>query len=908
MRPTFAVSKLAQQLTQHSNFAVNVTDNIDGALEAGRNICMLNHMPTLPKKPTAQRPVTVGLTEAEAARRLAQQGPNELAVDQGRSLADIAIDVLSEPMFMLLVAAGILYLLLGETADALMLMGCVLLVMVITIVQERRTERALDTLRTLASPRALVLRDGVQRRIDSRELVQGDWVILAEGDRIPADALLRESLHLATDESLLTGESAAVSKTASVDARSLERPGGEDLPSLFAGTLVTSGHGLCEVLATGPRTEFGKIGSALQSIQRDASPLQQETNAVVRKLAIAGLGACVIVVLVYALTRGNNALAWKQGLLAGISMAMSLLPEEFPVVLTIFMALGAWRISRHGVLTRRMPAIETLGSATVLCVDKTGTLTRNHMTLTALVDASGAVVDLHAPDRALGDAATQLLSAGLLASRQQAFDPMDRALHEAAAAAGLPDVSPEWVLKREYPLSAQLLAVTQAWQVGAEDTLRVYAKGAPETIARLCGLDTAAHAQVSAQVNALAQQGLRVLAAATAAVHGPLPESPAAMSLQWMGLLAFADPLRPEVPAAVDACRSAGIRVVMITGDYPATALNIAAAAGIGTTAGVLTGDDLRSMDDRQLAVRSAGVNVYARVTPDQKLRLVLALKAQGEIVAMTGDGVNDAPALKAAHIGIAMGGRGTDVARESASLILMDDSFAAIVEAVRLGRRIYGNIRKASTFIMAVHVPIAGLSMIPVLTGHWPLLLLPVHVALLELIIDPACTLIFEAEEANADVMKRPPRPVGERLFSATAVSVAVLQGLCVLAVCIVAFALLQARHGTDSARAVTYATLIVCIVMLILVNRSWSRSALSMLRAPNTALWWVMGAAALVVALPLAIPAVQRLFAFAPVHTSDLLWALACGVLSLIWFDMVKRTALWRSFISGSTDTHRR
>ena len=859
-----------------------------GAMYAGEVMA-----PTLPHSqgPSIDR----GLDSTEARRRLAQFGPNALAGDHGRSLAGIVADVLREPMFILLVAAGGLYLVLGELPDALMLLACVLLVLVITIVQERRTEQALDALRDLASPRALVIRDGQRQRIPGCEVVPGDWLVLAEGDRVPADALLRRGEHLAVDESLLTGESVPVRKRSDAQAKALDKPGGEDQPSLFAGTLVTGGQGTCEVLRTGANTEFGRIGSALQAINREATPLQRETTGVVRRLASAGLAACLMVVVVYGLTRGNDALAWKQGLLAGIAMAMSMLPEEFPVVLTVFLALGAWRISRHGVLTRRMPAIETLGAATVLCVDKTGTLTRNHMTLSALVDAHGAVTPPQAGD---------LLVAAVRASRPEGFDPMDRALHETAADAGLQAVPPAWQLRREYPLTAERLAVTQVWQSDPSAPLQVAAKGAPETIATLCRLDAAAHQALQAQVAALAAQGLRVLGVAACTTTAALPPSVQQLPLQWLGLLAFADPLREEVPAAIAACATAGIRVVMITGDYPATALAIATAAGIDTGAGALGGDALRALDDAQLADRVAAVNVFARVAPDQKLRLVQALKQRGEIVAMTGDGVNDAPALKAAHIGIAMGNRGTDVAREAASLVLMDDSFAAIVAAVRLGRRIYDNIRKASAFILAVHVPIAGLSMIPVLTGHWPLLLLPIHVALLELIIDPACSLIFEADEADEAVMRRPPRPVTQRLFSAATVGAALLQGLGVLVVCVSAFAVLLDSHGADAARAITFATLITCLVALILVNRSWSRSALRMLAEPNAALWWVMGGAVLVVALPLYIPALRSLFSFAPVHLPDLLWSLFGGVLSLLWFEVLKQTPLWRRLIRGNHD----
>jgi Ca2+-transporting ATPase len=842
--------------------------------------------------PTLDLGGLAGLGEDDAAQRLLRDGPNELPTQKKRSLLSIAFEVAREPMFLMLVAAGGLYLLMGEPADALMLLGFVFVVMGITIVQERRTERALDALRDLSSPKALVVRGGAHRRIPGREVVAGDLVVLSEGDRVPADGLLRRGINLATDESLLTGESVPVRKLPSAEAAALDRPGGDDLPSVFSGTLVTAGQGIAEIAATGPRSELGKIGKALAHVVPEPTLLQKETGRLVRAFAIVGLVACAIVVVVFALTRGGGADVWKQGFLAGIAMAMATLPEEFPVVLTVFLALGAWRISRSSVLTRRMPAIETLGAATVLCVDKTGTLTQNQMTLRALA-APGETVDLTTLRAGLSESLRGVLECAVLASKRDPFDPMERALHAAGEKllAGAAQLHPDWALAREYPLSPEILAVSHAWRVGDGAEAILAAKGAPEAIAELCRLTPARREQLSREVTALASQGLRVLGVARGVARlDDLPDEHRELPLELVGLVGLEDPLRPTVPAAVSECRTAGVRVVMITGDYPTTAQSIARQAGLANCETVITGPELDKMTDEELSRRIGAVQVFARVVPEQKLRIVNALKANREIVAMTGDGVNDAPALKAAHIGIAMGGRGTDVARESASLVLLDDDFASIVAAIRLGRRIFDNIKKAVAFILAVHVPIAGLSMIPVFFADWPLLLLPVHIVFLELIIDPSCSLIFEAEDAEADVMRRPPRSPEERLFSARTIGAAVLQGVSVLAVCIGVFLLARADHSADTARALTFAALVVAFVVIILVNRSWTRSAFAMLRVPNGALRWVVLGACGFLALVLAVPFAQRLFHFGPIGAADLALSLAAGLLCVMWFELLK------------------
>ena len=833
-----------------------------------------------------------GLGEDEVRRNLGEDGFNEIASAEKRGLFAIVFEVVREPMFVMLVAAGVLYLLMGSPADALMLLGFVFVVMAITIVQERRTERALDALRDLSSPRALVIRGGTRHRIAGREVARGDILVLSEGDRVPADAILRRGINLSIDESLLTGESVPVRKTPSAEAKSLERPGGDDLPSVFSGTLVTAGQGVAEVVSTGGRTELGKIGTALLQIQHEPTSLQKETGRLVRTLAIVGLAACGLVVVAYALTRGGTAQVWKEGLLAGIAMAMAILPEEFPVILTIFLAFGAWRLSRSRVLTRRMPAIETLGAATVLCVDKTGTLTQNQMSLKKL-SIGGTTAALGADVGNLSEEFHALLENAILASKRDPFDPMEIALQAAGDRLLMQTehLHPEWSLLREYPLTPQLLAVSQVWKCGAGEEVVVASKGAPEAIAELCHLSPERRASVASEAAALAAEGLRVLGVGCARMPaGNLPAGHSQLALEFVGLVGLEDPLRATVPAAVAECRTAGIRIVMITGDYPATAQSIARQAGLANPEKIITGPDLEHMSDAELATQIKQVQVFARVVPEQKLRIVMALKANHEVVAMTGDGVNDAPALKAADIGIAMGSRGTDVAREAASLVLLDDDFSSIVAAVRLGRRIYDNIRKAISFTFAVHVPIAGLSMLPVFFSDWPLLLLPVHIVFLELIIDPSCSLIFEAEQAEANVMQRPPRSADERLFSFATVGWAVLEGLSVLAACLGVYLFSRSSRPPDAARALTFLTLVVSVLVIILANRSWTRSIVSMMRVPNSALWWVVGGATIFLALVLFVPAAQRLFHFAPLRAGDMALSFGAGVACMMWFELLK------------------
>ncbi len=846
-----------------------------------------------------------GLSAEEAGQRLRAEGYNELPSEKPRSAWAMAKDILREPMLFLLLVAGGAYLLLGDLQEALLLLAAILAILGITFYQERKTERVLEALRDLSSPRALVIRDGEARRVPGREVVRGDVVVVSEGDRVPADGVLFWAMSLEVDESLLTGESVSVRKTPTAERPGMERPGGAETPFVYSGTLVVRGQGMFRAQGVGAESELGRIGRALQTVGEERSPLQKETGRMVRLLAVLGLLLCSTVVLFMGVLRGD----WLEAVLAGIALAMSMLPEEFPVVLTVFLALGAWRISRSNVLTRRVAAIETLGEATVLCVDKTGTLTENRMAVRAL-DTGDAVWNLTAEQGPIPEEFHRLVEFAILAGQRDPVDPMEKALRSLGdrcreLAEHLHD---DWAAVREYPLSRELLALSLVWKARDDTAFIVASKGAPESIFDLCHLAPERIAALSSRVDALAARGLRVLGVARGRhPDGALPSGQHDFTFDFVGLIAFEDPVRPEVPDAIGECYQAGIRVVMITGDHPATATSIGAAIRLPDPNAVLTGAEVDAMPESTLVQRVGDTDIFARSTPEGKLRLVRALQARGDVVAMTGDGVNDAPALKAAHIGIAMGQRGTDVAREAASLVLLGDDFGSIVATIRLGRRIFQNIRKAMAYIIAVHVPIAGMALIPVLLG-WPLVLLPVHIVFLQLIIDPACSLVFEAEPGERDLMRRGPRDPREPLFGRPLLLTSLLQGLVMLGVALLIH--LQADrlgYGEGGARGLTYTALITGNLGLILINRSHVESIVAGLRTPNRALWAVFGGATGILAAIWAIPYVRdELFDFAPVAPGAVLLAAAAGWFSVFWFEGLKLVRRRRGFPGKAAHNH--
>lgn len=756
-----------------------------------------------------------GLTNEEAKKRQARFGYNEIPDREKRNLLKIIVNLLLEPMiFLLLLTVGI-YFFLGDKKEGAILMLSVLGIIGIELYQEGKTEKSLEALRNMASPICTLIRSGQKKVIPGREVVVGDIILLSEGSRVPADAKLISSESLMVDESMLTGESVPVAKhTREVkDFR---------MNTVFSGTLIVKGHAIAEVTGIGGETEFGKIGKSLKSIGTEKTLLQKEVNRLVKIIALLAILSSIILALAYFLTRGNL----LQGFLAGLTMAIAIIPEEFPVVLVIFLTLGAWRLAKNNVLTRRAQTIETLGSATVLCVDKTGTLTENRMRVFKVVNAEGRIVKPGSAEYRL------VVKDAILASQKKPFDPMEEAFLKTGKEeyGSLEDIYHGEQIIREYPLEENFLCVVHAWADNGK-VKRVAAKGAPETILDLCALKAGQRKRLESQIKLLAADGFRVIAVAKGKPTEVLPKRRQELDYEFEGLVALADPIRTEVPEAIRICRAAGVRVMMITGDYPETAAHIGKEIGLDYRQ-VLTGADFKEMSRKRQQDLVRKVSIFSRVTPAHKLAIVNALKECGEVVAMTGDGVNDAPALKAANIGIAMGKRGTDVAREAAAIVLLDDNFASIVDGVRLGRRIYSNLRKAMSYLVSVHVPIALLSLVPVIMG-WPIVLIPAHVVFLEFIIDPSCTFIFENEKEDEGVMRRPPRKLTEPVFSRSVAAESIIRGLFVaLAIIFSYWLLLRSNWPLDKARALVFLALILANIFLILaisgvaaIKRAFSR-----------------------------------------------------------------------------------
>ena len=852
--------------------------------------------------PISDNVENTGLTSIAASQRLKIDGYNELPSQNKRSFLRLLFETVGQPMFALLIGGGIVYLSLGNRVEALFLLVFACLSIAITIVQESRSEKVLEALRNLASPRALVVRDGNRIHIAGREVVMGDLIVITEGDRVVADATIISSHDVLVDESLLTGESVAVSKLAqqvstekpvlSEEPENNNRlaitPGGEGSPYIFAGSLVVRGTGLAIAHATGMRSEMGKIGHALNMIDSQQPQLQKQLSGLVRNFTLIGAIAGLVAVLLYGILRDS----WLEAILSGIALGMSLLPEEFPLVMAVFMAMGAWRISKVRVLTRRASAIESLGAITVLCTDKTGTLTENKMTVVAIQTENEAWATASNADTTTNIQA--VLKVALMACLQQPTDPMDVAIHKLAKVLISKDASSFEVnnINRAYGIRPDCFAVANIL-TDTHNNTNAYVKGALETITALCHLTESQLLKIQNQAEELALKGIRVLGVAQKKLNATqlkaLPESLHEFTFDYVGLIGFADPLRTTVPAAVMECRAAGIRVIMITGDYPSTALAIGQQAGLDFEQ-VLTGDEIEKLTDIQLVAALKVTSIFARIRPNQKLRLVQLLKNNGETVAMTGDGVNDAPAIKAADIGIAMGGRGTDVAREASHIVLLDDDFGSIVKTVRLGRRIYDNLRKAIEYIIAVHIPIAGLAILPLLFGL-PLILTPLHIAFLEMIIDPACSVVFEAEAEESNVMQRPPRDPKTPLVLPKRVLWSALQGLVILS--ILAIILLMATRmklAEADSRTLVFTSLVMMNMGLILINRSFSASLVTAILKPNRSLWVLICGVSAVLAMVLIWQPARDLFRFGQLDWGLLTISVISSVITIVILEVIK------------------
>jgi len=817
-----------------------------------------------------------GLSQEDVFSRLKKFGLNELPSGKKRNIFQILFSAIKEPMFLILLSCSSIYFLLGDIQEAIVLAISVLVILNITIYQENKTENSLQALKDLSSSRALVIRNGVEEYILGNQVVPDDLILIKEGDRVPADAFIIWERNLTLDESILTGESFSVRKFAKVS----QEPNSD---KVFSGTLVVAGQGVAKVFATGLSTEIGKIGVSLGNLEEKNTHIESEINQVVKIFSIVGLSLCIVIAIVYGFTRGF----WLKGFLAGLTLAMSILPEEFPVIFTVFMALGAWRIAKESVLTRKRGAVEMLGSASVLCVDKTGTLTQNKMSLKKIWSQGNSLETYSDKISEIPEVFHELLEYGILASKKDPFDPMEKELLRFGEnfLKNTEHLHPGWDLIREYPLSQELLSLSHVWVSEEDKEYIIASKGAPESIWDLCHLSAQEKEKLLTVVHDLSSQGLRILGVAKSHLKKEkLPANQHDFTFQFLGFLGFADPIRTNVPNSIRECQEAGIKVVMITGDYEGTARSIAAEIGLPLGESVITGTDLKNLSDTELKRRMVNTSIFCRVAPEQKLQIVNSWKSLGKVVAMTGDGVNDAPALKSADIGIAMGKRGTDVAREASDIVLVEDDFSSIVKAVRLGRRIYSNLKNAMTYAFAIHIPIAGLSLFPVLFGL-PLLLLPMHIVFLELMIDPACSVVFESGKEANDIMSKPPRDVSEKVFSWIILETAVLQGLSILIFSLISFYFIWYQgEFEDKARTTCFVTLIVGNTFLVLKNLSEKKFSLSFIKTMNLPFRILAVSALLLLVAIVYMPFLRNLFHFSEIDFFEFGISVFLGLLSVL------------------------
>ena len=816
-----------------------------------------------------------GLTDAGVLAARAAHGRNVLTADARSGLLATLRDVVADPMFVLLLVTGAIYFWMGHLEDALALGVALLLVAGISVYQSVRSDRALGALHELTQPRAQVRRNGRQGAVPVEELVVGDAVLVEEGGRVPADGRLDVARDFTLDEAILTGEAVAVTK----------RPG----DPVFAGTSTASGSAWLTVTAVGSQTELGRIGQRLATIDTEKTPLQRQVGQFVLRMTWVGVGAFLLVWGINFARSGN----WATALLLALTLAMSLLPQEQPVAFSGFMALGAARLSRLGVLTKQPQTVESLGSATVICADKTGTLTQEGMRVRQLYDGTAAALVAlpGATAGALSATAGAVLAHARWASEDAPFDAMEKAIVAAHAAADPAGAAAPAPLVHEYPLAGTPPMMTHVRQLADEEV--VAAKGAVEHILAVCRPAPAEAAEIRRVTQGLSAQGYRVLGVARGAYTPPdFPAAQDDFAWSFLGLVALENPPKANAAAVLRSFAEAGIKVKMITGDFPETAQAIARQIGLPGADTLLTGPQVMELSADALRPRAAGTAVFARMFPEAKLRVVEALKANGEVVAMTGDGVNDGPALKAAHIGVAMGRRGTEVARQAASLVLVDDDLGSMVAAIAQGRRIYQNFKKAVFYVVSIHIPIILTVALPLLFNwQWANLLSPLHIIFLELVMGPTCSIAFENEPAEAGQMQQPPRPLTATFLAGAELSRSLVQGLGIAAAVLgVYYGAMHRGEPVAVGRTLVFATLVFSNVFLTLVNRSFTQSVLQTIGLPNRWLWRLLGLTLVLLAVVLGVPAAQALFEFAPVSGAALG---GCGLAALVgvgWVEVYK------------------
>ena len=831
---------------------------------------------------TDNRSNMAGLTTAEAKRLQEQYGKNELEQQKKESFFRKTLHIICEPMFLLLIVAAVIYFILGEPRDGAIMLIFVVGIISIDIIQEWKTDKTLNALKDLSAPHITVIRDGAEHTIASADLVPGDLMMIYEGVKIPADGSVVRCNDLCVDESSLTGEAEGVWK---IPAESTQPTGDYwRRDYCYAGTLVTQGTATVLVDKIGSTTEYGKIGVHVAAAPEEPTPLQKQTGSLVK--LCAGIAA-VLFALVGIFTWFNIpdhpfGARLIESILSGVTLAMAMIPEEFPVILTVFLSMGAWRLAKKQSLVRKLPSVETLGAVSVLCVDKTGTITMNQM----------AVQSTWAVD---GDERTLCEIMGM-GCETDAYDPMEKAMLAHCERLGMSrDYLFGGKLVNEYAFTNELKMMGHIWR--RDDKLVIAAKGSAEQILTICDLTEKERATAEREIMEMSTQGLRVIAVATATPAGEseIPPQITDCRLRLCGLVGLADPPRESVKADIAMCNKAGIRVVMITGDNGITASAIAKKIGIPGSDHIITGDMLNEMSDEELRESVRDVSIFSRVIPEHKMRIVKAFKDNGEIVAMTGDGVNDAPALKYADIGIAMGKRGSEVSREAADLILMDDNFTTIVETVKDGRRIYDNIRKAVGYVFTIHIPIACSSLLAPILGIAPtgLLLLPLHVVLLELLIDPTCSIVLERQPAETDIMERKPRDPNEKLLTAGILTKSVLQGLVIFATSFGTYFTVLGGNAANApvARAMGLAIIMLSNLFLVQVNSSDRDFAMqSAKRLAKDAVMWAANLGTLAMLGVILYSPLNGVLKLSPLSAPQFFSAVGIAVISVFWYELVK------------------
>lgn len=817
-------------------------------------------------------PEIKGLTDIEVAAARRENGSNMLQYKKENRLLVFVLDIIKEPMIVLLLAAALLYAINGEAADSIFLGVAILLVAAISWYQERKSRNALSALKKLSRPSCRVIRNGKEADISSDDLVVGDVIVVSEGSMIPADGSIISSNDFSVNESMLTGESLPVFKSAEQEDH-----------FIYRGTTVTSGLAFARLTATGNRTRLGAIGSSLEQIREEKSPLEISIRSFVKRMAIAG---AVIFLIVWAINYYRNA-QLVDSLLKSLTLAMSILPEEIPVAFTSFMALAALRLMKKNIVVKQMKTVETLGSATVICTDKTGTITQNKMALAAVYEM--AAEQIYEPGRNLSPAALELLDTAMWASEPLPFDPMEIALHEAYGSFSTKDERTAFTLIHEYPLEGKPPMMTHVFE--DKDRRRIIAaKGAPEALIALSSLSAAEKEKVHRVIDQLAQQGYRILGVAAAAYTGnDFPPKQQDFSFSFKGLVAFNDPPKENIKQVMQDFYQAGVAVKIITGDNAATTRAIARSVGFRGYEQSIDGERLMQLNERELIQCVQDNQVFTRMFPEAKLRVINALKQSGAIVAMTGDGINDGPALKAAHIGIAMGKRGTEIARQAAALVLLDDDLSGMVEAIATGRKIYTNLKKAIRYIISIHIPIILSVFIPLALGWlYPNILSPVHVVFLELIMGPTCSVIYENEPMEANAMQQKPRPYGATFFSYRELGLSIIQGLIITMAVLAAYQYgLHSGYAEPATRTLVFIVLVTANILLTLVNRSFYYSIWVTFRYKNKLIPGVIGVTVALVVAILSVPVVRQFFGLSLLAPLDYLGSILLGIVSVIWLE---------------------